>query len=324
MLDEDLGPVSTQFAFDHFRQQSEEKTTIGESSSFGHGREGYDVDSFEVVIFIDLKLRDILKNCTNSQGLDDEEDEPTISTDNYNITSCDDESKKTLQLSPSNLSKKINSVILVKKPEIIGDETNEENVVPNDNSQEEMENLSRIKKQISLYERDNSTELKKLSQDVENFTRRPGSGSIAKRWIDSTPQQTNYVSADNISNTSFYIDPSPMKDSNTDCSDPKTMSCMNLKSCAGPSVSPGAVVVKEKFIEPPVRVAKSFHGNTSFLKYKCKKSKKMDAGVSTDSVFPRPASSGDIKHRFRTTKVNEFDIHSDAAIEADNNCDRKT
>lgn len=52
MLDEDLGPVSTQFAFDHFRQLSEEKTTIGESGSFGHGRDGNYVDSFEVAIFL--------------------------------------------------------------------------------------------------------------------------------------------------------------------------------------------------------------------------------------------------------------------------------
>lgn len=171
-----------------------------------------------------------------------------------------------------------------------------------------------MKKQISLYERDNSTDLKKLSQDVEKFTRSPRSGEIAKRWIDNTTsQQTNYVSADNISNTSFYIGRSPIEDSKTDYSDPKTMSCINLKLCAGPSVSSsGVVVVKEKFIEPPLRVAKSFHGNTSFLKYKCKKSKKMDAGVSTDSVFTRPsASSGDIKHRFVTTKVNEFDIQLD-------------
>lgn len=250
----------------------------------------------------------------NSQGPDDEEDEPTISTDNCNVTSCDDETKTALLLSPSNLSEKIDSVGLDnKKPEVlVGDEP-----------QELTQSLSRIKKQISLFERDNSTELNKLSQDVEKFTR-SGNGSIAKRWIDSAPQQTNFVSADNISNTSFYIDPSLVKESKTDCSDPKTMSCMNLKSCAGPSISPGAVLVKEKFIEPPLRVAKSFHGNTSFLKYKCKKSKKMDAGVSTDSVFPRPASSGDIKHRFRTTKVNEFDVHTDSdAAEADKKCDRK-
>lgn len=51
MLDDDLGP-DTQFAFDHFRQHSEEKTAIGKSSSFGDGRDGNVVDSFEVVIFL--------------------------------------------------------------------------------------------------------------------------------------------------------------------------------------------------------------------------------------------------------------------------------
>lgn len=35
MLDEELGPVSTQFAFDHFRQHSEDKTTVRENSSLG-------------------------------------------------------------------------------------------------------------------------------------------------------------------------------------------------------------------------------------------------------------------------------------------------
>lgn len=215
------------------------------------------------------------------------------------------------------MSKTINPVILDNKKPEISDE-------PNDCSHEQTERPSCIKKQISLYERDNSTERKKLSQDVEKFTR--VSGNVAKRWIDTT-QHTNYVSADNVSNTSFYIGRSPINDSQTDSADPKTMSCINLKSCAGPSVSPGAVLVKEKFIEPPLRVAKSFHGNTSFLKYKCKKSKKMDVGISTDSVFTRPASSGDIcKHRFVTTRVDEFDIQSEKTIDAidTDECDRKT
>lgn len=191
--------------------------------------------------------------------------------------------------------------------------------------QQQTEGVSRIKKQISLYERDNS-DFKTLSQDVEKFTRRPRSGDIAKRWIDSTPQQTNHVSADNISNTSFYIGRSPINESKSDYVQPKTMSCMNLKSCAGPSLSPGAVVVREKFIEPPLRVANSFHGNTSFLKHKCKKSKKMDAGVSTDSVFSvRPASGSDIKHRFVTTIVNESNINSDKNTASDaEKCDQKT
>lgn len=188
-----------------------------------------------------------------------------------------------------------------------------ENVNPS-NSQARREGISRIQKQISLYERDESREQRQLTRDVDNFTRRPGSGHRTKRWVDSAPQNTNYVSAENVSSTSFYIGRSPIKNSMTDSNDPKTMSCMNLKSCAGPSISPGAVVVKEKFIETPapLRVAKSFHGNTAFLKYKCKKSKKMDAGISTRSSgdITRPASSGDIKHRFVTTKVNEFDFAS--------------
>lgn len=50
MLDDDLGPVSTQFAFDHFRQHSEEKSSTAKNNSFGHVREGDELDSFEVVI----------------------------------------------------------------------------------------------------------------------------------------------------------------------------------------------------------------------------------------------------------------------------------
>ncbi|XP_037050374.1 inositol hexakisphosphate and diphosphoinositol-pentakisphosphate kinase isoform X3 [Bradysia coprophila] len=280
MLDNELGPESTQFAFDQFRQNSEEKTLVGKSSLIAQDREKTNIDSFE--------------------GLDDEEDEPTISNDNYNVH----------QISPS------------KKPDSLSDGTNLENVNPFD-SQARREGISRIQKQISLCERDDSRDLKQLTRDVDNFTRRPGSGHIAKRWIDSAPQQTNYVSADNVCNTSFYIGRSPIKNSMIDSADPKTMSCMNLKSCAGPSISPGAVVVKEKFIETPapLRVAKSFHGNTAFLKYKCKKSKKLDAGISTRSSgdITRPASSSDIKHRFVTTKVNEVDFASCKSAESDEN-----
>lgn len=51
ILDDDLGSViSTQFAFDHFRQNSEEKSTTAKSSSFG--RECNELDSFEVVIYL--------------------------------------------------------------------------------------------------------------------------------------------------------------------------------------------------------------------------------------------------------------------------------
>ncbi|KAJ6636186.1 Inositol hexakisphosphate and diphosphoinositol-pentakisphosphate kinase [Pseudolycoriella hygida] len=276
MLDDDLGPASTQFAFDNFRQYSEDKATAAKGLSFGN--EG-----------------------NSLEGPEDEEDEPTISTDNCSVTKYD-------------IDKEMHQQKQIEKPG--NSKTNLENVEPHDFPQRQF----RVKKQISLYERDNSTELKKLSQDGEGFTRCTSSGNITKRWIDSTLQHDNYVSADDVSSTSFYIGRSPIKSAETVYSDTKTMSCMNLKSC----ITPGAVRVKEKFIEPPLRVAKSFHGNTSFLKHKCKKSKKMDAGVSTDSVFTRPASSGDIKHRFVTTKVTEFDTGqtANAAINAEK-CDGK-
>lgn len=44
MLDNELGPESTQFAFDHFRQHSEEKTVVAKASV----PEGMKVQSFEV------------------------------------------------------------------------------------------------------------------------------------------------------------------------------------------------------------------------------------------------------------------------------------
>lgn len=234
--------------------------------------------------------------------LDDEDDEPTLSTDNYDVTTFEDESQKAIPISTSTF---VTVELERLKTEAVSNDKNIENIKPNEGDPQ-TEGVSRIQKQISLYERDNSSEFKKFSHDVEKLTRRD---NVAKRWISAT-QQTNYVSADNLSNTSFYIGRNPTKNSKPDSHNPKTMSCMNLKSCAGSSITPGAVLVKEKFIEPPLRVAKSFHGNTSFLKYKCKKSKKMDAGVSTDSVFNVPTTSCDIKHRFVTTKVNECKIDS--------------
>lgn len=61
MLDDELGPVSTvQFAFDHFRQHSDEKTTVGMSSSC-NGREGNEADSFEVVFRLGFYLTNSVK-----------------------------------------------------------------------------------------------------------------------------------------------------------------------------------------------------------------------------------------------------------------------
>lgn len=50
MLDDELG-TDTQFAFDNFRQQSEE---IGKNNSFGHAHGKNRTDSIEVIIALNL------------------------------------------------------------------------------------------------------------------------------------------------------------------------------------------------------------------------------------------------------------------------------
>lgn len=165
---------------------------------------------------------------------------------------------------------------------------------------------SKIRKQISLYEeKDYSTEYKQLSQDLAKFTRGPSKGNVIKRWTEATEQQSSHISADSIQSTAIVkLDPKKDDGKNT-----KTMSCMNLKSCT--ANNPGAIVVKEKFIEPPVRVAKSFHGNTSFLTKFHRQDRSQDlestssTSSSTDSVFKIKTATSNAKHRFIATKVDE-------------------
>lgn len=136
--------------------------------------------------------------------------------------------------------------------------------------------------------------------------------TVQKRWIGSNREHTNFVSADNLQllqnttliggTTTDLVTTVAVGSDETS----KTKSCMNLKSClGGGSSNPGAVVVKEKFIEQPLRVAKSFHGNTSFAnKYKSRKAATVElgGGLSTDSVF---TGSQTKLHRFTATKVAE-------------------
>lgn len=154
--------------------------------------------------------------------------------------------------------------------------------------------------------------------------------NIQKRWIGGNRDHTNFVSADNLQllqNTSLICGTATdlvtaVAVGSDETS--KTKSCMNLKSClGGGSSNPGAVVVKEKYIEPPLRVAKSFHGNTSFAnKYKSRKATTVElgSGLSTDSVF---TGSQTKLHRFTATLVTETDIkatnaqHTDMETSAD-------
>lgn len=103
---------------------------------------------------------------------------------------------------------------------------------------------SRIQKQISLYERDKGME-ERVAEE----------GSVRQRSHRSVERMETaafVVAAEKSHNNcplSKTIAPAPSK----------TKSCANLKNCYA---SPGALIVKENFIEPPRRVPKSFHGRT--------------------------------------------------------------
>lgn len=69
MLDNELGPESTQFAFDQFRQNPEEKTVVGKSSLIARDRDKTKIDSFEVLATHFMFSLDIFKqNFPNSIG----------------------------------------------------------------------------------------------------------------------------------------------------------------------------------------------------------------------------------------------------------------
>lgn len=257
--------------------------------------------------------------------LEDEEDEPTLSTD-----------YATEVLQPTIISSEIHcsigkenfqQLLANTKHNILRSNSNEFNSTP---AAKSTSKSCKIQKQISLYEKDKLASEPRPEHDDMELQRSPIK-NIQKRWIGTNRDHTNFVSADNLqllqstttlncgTATDLVNKVAAISDETS-----KTKSCMNLKSClSGGSSNPGTVVVKEKFIEPPLRVAKSFHGNTSFAnKYKSRKAATVElgSGLSTDSVF---TGSQTKLHRFTATLVTETDMgatnvkHSDMETSSD-------
>lgn len=93
---------------------------------------------------------------------------------------------------------------------------------------------------------------------------------------------------------------------------PATQSCSTMQPSEGPlSPRPGALIVKEKFIEPPKRISRNFHDKTQ----------SMDCNMSCNEFLLVPAlaggetgtsssSSARSSKRFTTTKVLDEDLES--------------
>lgn len=141
---------------------------------------------------------------------------------------------------------------------------------------------SRIQKQISLYER-GSGSMTQPDQTCNNNKCSPSARRNAEfyRFL-SVDQRSISDTEDNVLSSQHEWE----QRSN------RTKSCANLKiSCAHQSAphSPGAVLIKEKYIDMPKRVARSFHGKTD--------------AETTDICVPNGQQK--TKPRFTTSRVNE-------------------
>ncbi|XP_055711868.1 inositol hexakisphosphate and diphosphoinositol-pentakisphosphate kinase isoform X25 [Phlebotomus papatasi] len=139
----------------------------------------------------------------------------------------------------------------------------------------------RIQKQISAYERDyRKMSAREPLQDIQ---------LLAKR--DNQPHYC--TSADDLNRT---VADSEVQNEKKIDKEAKTKSCANLKIF---SSNPGALVVKEKFIAPPKRVANSFHGKTQFTQNADLFRRTISQGVVANIPGDAPAN------RFTTTIVPE-------------------
>ncbi|XP_065082388.1 inositol hexakisphosphate and diphosphoinositol-pentakisphosphate kinase 2-like isoform X8 [Ochlerotatus camptorhynchus] len=130
---------------------------------------------------------------------------------------------------------------------------------------------NRIQKQISLYEKDSRTEPKNLVHEVEKFGER---ASMALKRATSCSSGDHLSSSGGRLHMSFdelqkdipNIEKnlaSKLEMEQEKCS--KTSKTMSARLNNNPT-TPGALVIREGFIEPPriTRVTKSFHGKTDY------------------------------------------------------------
>ncbi|XP_062537541.1 inositol hexakisphosphate and diphosphoinositol-pentakisphosphate kinase isoform X2 [Armigeres subalbatus] len=129
---------------------------------------------------------------------------------------------------------------------------------------------TRIQKQISLYEKDSRTEAKNLAHEVEKFRGERLSLATTRRATSCSsgdpPGVRLHMSFDELQKDIPNIDKnltSMLEHEYEKCS--KTSKAMSTR-LNNNNPTPGALVIREGFIEPPriTRVTKSFHGKTDY------------------------------------------------------------
>lgn len=157
---------------------------------------------------------------------------------------------------------------------------------------------NRVQKQISLYESElvSAHEFKSivLPKKLPDYRK--------KFYATDSSSLSQSSSNDNISFAKFSIP------SATGTSSAKTKSCMNLKSFSSAGANqhhPGAVVVKEKFIDLPKRVTSNYRGHTRCGSADEKRLLQNAQMSRTSDLVGSLSNHGSIRSRFVATKVTE-------------------
>lgn len=229
-------------------------------------------------------------NTSNEQALDEEDDDATISTDCLTTQS---DSKSTQHQIVSTATQLLEDIINNSSPRH-PPETIAETMKRNSNLQ--------IHKQFSLHGSESTSLIGAITQ-TSNMT----SDSVG-RFPRRNIEYSRFLSVDQRS-ISDVEDNVTIESGSMNNKDNKTQSCANI-SCIAPRSprSPGAIVVKEKYIELPKQVA---HMAKSPSKDHCEpvdSSRNSTSLTSSTESVSRLAKSERTKQRFTTTKVDESQL----------------
>lgn len=269
ILDGDLGSVANHFRFDHL---------VASENPCGS------IDSSEAK----TPLQSAAQFPGEEQAGDEEDDEPTISTDC--LTSQNDLKPNTHDMSEgivSNATKLLEDIINKSPPkQQIEPFTSISKPTLTRSTNAEMRN------QLSFYASESTSSVSSLRTTAPDAIQRFPRRNVEYSRFMSVDQRSISDTEDNVANEYGSI-----KRKNS----AKTQSCANIKlSCAAPR-SPGALLVKEKYIELPKQVA---HRTNSSGK---DQAETVDNASSMESIARMP-KNGANKPRFTATKVDESQL----------------
>lgn len=157
-----------------------------------------------------------------------------------------------------------------------------------------------VRKQMSMHESGSTMSLGAYSHHKSDIERYPRRNVEYSRFLSIDHRSISDTEDNTATNVQLC----------TTRGNSKTQSCANLKLSPNPSHSPGAVLIKEKYIEPPKRFVRG-RSLTPTTGDNMHVSHSVDRMSASGSTLKISTSGGALKPRFITTKVDESQL-SDA------------